>query len=203
MLHNSPNGMGIAWEEDNTYWVFDGWHGSLTRYAFNMDHGLGGSDHSDGEILRYVEGEVSRVEGVPSHMEVDHAEQALYVSDTGNNRVAVLDINSGTMGPSVGPNYDGLRVMNAMMGATLRTVVDGSQWNMAGPSGLALHNDMIFVTDNGSSRVYAFDKQGELIDWLATGVRFGALMGIEIDDQGRILLVNALDNSIMRISPKP
>ena len=29
MLHNSPNGMGIAWESGNAYWVFDGDHGAI------------------------------------------------------------------------------------------------------------------------------------------------------------------------------
>ncbi|MEC9466031.1 MAG: hypothetical protein VX834_09620 [Myxococcota bacterium] len=54
MLHNTPNGVGIAWEVDNVYWVYDGHHGSLTRYNFNQDHGPAGTDHSDGVVYRYV-----------------------------------------------------------------------------------------------------------------------------------------------------
>lgn len=41
MLHNSPNGAGIAWEADNVYWVFDGNNKSLTRSNFNQNHDAG------------------------------------------------------------------------------------------------------------------------------------------------------------------
>ena len=37
MLHDSPNGAGIAWESGTAYWIFDGWHQSLTRYNFRND----------------------------------------------------------------------------------------------------------------------------------------------------------------------
>ena len=78
--------MGIAWEKDNVYWVFDGYHSSITRYDFNEDHGPGGTVHDDGTVSRYVEGKVKRVANVVSHMEMDRESNLLYVADTGNNR---------------------------------------------------------------------------------------------------------------------
>src|SRR6185436_15383106 len=95
MLHQSPLCMGIAWDRDNVYWAFDGTHGDLVRYDFQQDHGPGGADHSDGIVRRYGDAKVTRVDGVPGHLALDHASGLLYVADTGGGRVMVLDTNTG------------------------------------------------------------------------------------------------------------
>jgi hypothetical protein len=197
MLHNSPDGMGIAWEKDYVYWVFDGWHSSITRYDFVHDHGPGGTDHSDGIISRYVEGQVQQAPSVPSHMEIDGT--ALYIADTGNARIAVLDTVSGTPGGNVGPNYDNC-VMFAMDGATLTTLVDGGTMGMTKPSGLAVHDGLVFVTDNAASTVYAFTKGGAVVDWLDTGWPAGSLMGMAFDGAGSLYLVDAVGDRVVRVS---
>jgi hypothetical protein len=199
MLHNSPNGMGIAWEVGNVYWVFDGYHGSLTRYDFADDHGGGGSNHSDGEIVRYAEGEVSRVAGVPSHMEL--VGNNLYVADTGNNRVAVLDIGSGSKGSSFGPNNDGV-TQYRMNGATVTTLIDGATEGLTHPSGLAIDGEVVFITDNATATIYGFSLDGQLLDWLDVELPNGALMGIDIDGSGNIFMVDATGNRVLRLSPK-
>ena len=71
MLHNSPSGKGIVWERQSRHWVFDGLHNAITIYDFHDDHGLGGSDHTNGEVARYVEGEVRSAPVVPPHLELD------------------------------------------------------------------------------------------------------------------------------------
>jgi hypothetical protein len=71
MLHSSPFCVGIAHDVDNVYWVFNGQQGSVDRYDFNEPHEPGGEDHSDGELLRYVDGSLSRVPSVPGHMVID------------------------------------------------------------------------------------------------------------------------------------
>ncbi len=200
MLHNSPDGMGIAWERDRVFWVFDGYHSSLTRYDFHDDHGPGGTDHSDGEIGRALEGEVSRLPDVPSHMEVDHDTGLLYAVDGGNNRVIVVDTATGTKGGSVGPNYDGIRDMYALEDVEFWTLIDGDAAGLVAPSGLALHEGMLFLTDNATGIVHAFDLDtGEAIDWLDTGRGEGALMGITFDDQGRLYGVDAVQDEVWRI----
>ena len=202
MLHNSPNGMGIAWEEGNTYWVFDGWHSSLTRYAFMNDHGAGGSYHGDGILWRYAEGQVKRSAGVPSHMEVDLPNLLLYVCDTGHNRIAVLDMTSGTIGNPVGPNYDGT-TQSGMNGAVLTTLVDGAAIGMQKPSGLVIDGDVIYVSDNGTSQILAFDKAtGELLEWLDTGLPSGSLMGMALSDTGELYVVDGVLDGVMRITAK-
>ena len=122
MLHNSPLGMGIAWDNESVFWVFDGYHSSLTRYNFKSDHGLGGTDHSDGVVHRFVEGEVSMVRDVPSHLFVDHATGLVYVADTGNNRIKVLTKLGVLVRIPFSPGFAHLRwwaegVRNAAVGA--------------------------------------------------------------------------------------
>lgn len=203
MLHNSPLASGIAWDTGNAYWVFDGHHGSITRYDFQDDHGMGGADHSDGVIHRYVEGQVSIVNGIVAHLEEDHSTGLLYIADTGNNRLAVLDTNTGEEGDTITKNYDGAR-QNMMDGAEMSTLVDGSDVGMVQPAGLALHDGHVYVGDNGSSTIYAFDLEGELVDSLNLSDRItpGGMMGIELDAGGHLYVVDSEENSVLKISPK-
>jgi sugar lactone lactonase YvrE len=198
MLHNSPNGMGIAWETENVYWVFDGFHESLTRYNFGDDHGGGGTDHSDADVLRYVEGDVSYEAGVASHLVFDSDSELLYVADAGNGRVAVLDTTSGSIGSAYGPNYDGGR-QRRVSSADLWTFADDDA-GLEMPSGIALHDDLLFVVDHATSTIWAFDLEGEVVDYLETGIDGGSLMGIDFDADGRLYLVDAADERVMRIS---
>ena len=202
MLHNSPNGAGVAWERDNRYWIFDGYHASVTMYDFNEDHGPGGSFHGDGEVARYVEGEVGYMGDVPSHMEFDHDAGELLIADTGNNRIATLDPTVGEAGQRIMPNYDG-GSQYAMNGGLLETLADGSDVMLERPSGLALHDGVVFVSDNSASRIVGLDRQtGELRDYLDLSgeVPSGGLMGIEIGPDGALWAVNAVDSEIIRIA---
>jgi sugar lactone lactonase YvrE len=203
MLHNSPSSVGIAWERDNTYWIFDGAHASLTRYQFNADHGPGGADHSDGVVQRYVEGQVARAPGISSHMEVDG--DTLYVADSGNGRVVTLDVTSGTPGAVIGPNYDGT-LQQAMEGAEVAVLIEaGAVEGLELPSGLAVHEGILYVTDNRTSRLFAFELDGVLVDWLDLSgeVASGGLMGIDFAPDGSLYLVDAVASRVLRLAPLP
>ena len=65
-----------------------------------------------------------------------------------------------------------------------------------------LHDGLLFVTDNQTSRVLAFDLDGELIDWVDTGLPEGSLMGITADSGGRLLVGDAVGDRVLRVSPK-
>jgi DNA-binding beta-propeller fold protein YncE len=199
MLHNSPLGMGIAWGGGDTWWVFDGEHSSLTRYNFNNDHGLGGTNHGDGETARFVEGEVDRREDVPSHMEFDHDTGLLYVADTGNIRVCVLDTNTGTPGGPVGPDNDGVD-QYAMLDATLTTLIEGDEFNMSKPSGLALHDGKLWVSDARRGWIMAFDLDGNLLDYVDLELEEFSLNGIAFDEDGSLYAVDTLAEEILRIT---
>jgi DNA-binding beta-propeller fold protein YncE len=202
MLHNSPNGVGIAWEVDNVYWVVDGYHGSLTRYDFANDHGPGGEDHTDGRIERFANGMIGYVENVPSHAELDHATMQLFVADAGNGRIAVLDTATGTFGPRITPNYDGGEHF-MMDGAVVTTLADAEDGLMR-PSGLALHENLVFVTDNATSIIHAFDRTGAKVDWLdLTGmVQAGGLTGIAVGPDGALWIADMVGNQVLRVAAR-
>jgi hypothetical protein len=198
MLHHSPSGKGIAHGEDNLFWVFDGEHKAITRYDFNEDHGMGGTDHTDGEVAVFATNKFKGLkDGTPSHLELDKSTELLYIADSGNNRIAVLDTASGSRGDQSSPNYDGTDQYK-MTGADQWTLVEGADVGMEAPSGLVLHDNMIFVSDAGNPAIYAFDLDGNLIDFLELS---GAINGIAFGPDGALWYVDPEDNSLARITP--
>lgn len=203
MLHQSPLCMGIAWDHDNVYWTFDGLSGTISRYDFQADHGVGYDDHSDGIIGRYIDAQVLRVADVPSHLELDRATGKLYIADTGNARIAVLDTTSGTRGRTLRGFEPGVD-FHEMTGATFTTLVDGVGGELTHPSGIVMVGDILYVTDNATSRISAFDKNtGARLDYLNVGVGAGSLMGITADPEGRLYFVDAVSNKVWRIASLP
>ena len=202
MLHEDPLTVGIAWESGNAYWVFDGYNETIARNDFMEDHGPGFDDHSDGEIEKYLVGVVSYVEGVPSHLEIDPETAMLYIADTGNNRVIRLDTTSGERGQKL-RSTEGYPVHVEMTGEVMNVLVEGGDFGLAAPSGLALHDGMVFVGDNTLGTIVAFDLAGNELDRLETGLPAGALMGLAFDAAGNLWVTDAVDNTVIRISPKP
>lgn len=202
MLHNSPNCNGIAWETANVYWVVDGAHRALARYDFAQPHEHGGEDHSDGILRRYAEGMLQFMPGVSAHLEYDHETNRLYMSEPAANRIAVFDPAEATMGTRITPNYDGSR-QNRMTGGTLETFINGADVDLRRPSGLALVNGVFYVTDNETSKVMAFDREGHRIDWvdLSAEAPAGSLQGIAVDARGWIYVTDVNDR-VLEIAPR-
>jgi hypothetical protein len=205
MLHESPLCMGIAHDRDNVYWVFDGYNESIYRYDFQEDHGVGWDDHDDGIMARYAEGEVGYTPDVPSHLILDQASRLLYIADTANNRIAILDTESGSQGSNLyamEPDTTHYK----MDDAELWTFIDGEDFGLQAPSGIDLVDNVLFVTDNTTSEIVAFDITAEddedlEIDRLDTELEAGSLMGIfaaSIDD---LWLVDAVADRVYRIQP--
>lgn len=206
MLHNSPNAQGIAWESANSYWVVDGYHRSLTRYDFRRPHEPGGSDHAGALVQRFVQGEVGYVEGVSGHAEFDRESNRLYFADPGNRRVAMLDPSGSMPTTNISPNYDSRSASSQrmMMGPETTTVLDGATVGMMVPSGLALDQGRLFVTDNATSRIYAITLAGAVIDWvdLSATVPPGGLQGITLDAEGRIYVVDSVGDRVIEVSAR-
>lgn len=197
MLHESPFCMGIEWSHDNAYWIFEGNTSSLMLADFKVDHGVGWDDHSDGVMMRYVEGEVERVPNVPSHLVLDRDSGMLYIADSGNGRVGRFDTNiEGRVQRwlSVEP---GTRLGRVQDAGEVDTFVDA----VTTPSGLALHGGLLFVSDNATSEISAWTMTGEHVDTLSLDVAPGGLMGIEFGPDGALYAVDATADQLLRISP--
>lgn len=194
MLHQSPLCMGIAHDVDNVYWAFDGDRGNIVRYDFQGDHGPGGGDHSDGIITRYLDATVTRTANIPGHLELDHATGMLYVADTGGGRIMRLDTKSGTDTGPLSGEWDGAEY-TGVEGADYQLVVDG----LDEPSGLALHDGRLFVSEHGTGDIIAYDLEGNEIERLGTPAK--RLMGITIGPAGDLWYADAGANEVVRVDP--
>lgn len=209
MLHESPLCMGIAWEKDNVYWVFDGSDGRVVRYDFVEDHGVGYDDHSDGVIGRMQGLRVERVEGVPSHMDVDQETGLLYVADTGKNRIVVIDTATGEKGDRLSKNEPGTD-HHELVDVEFEKIIDGDDIDgMDQPSGLEVVDGHLLITDFESGMIFAFALSGEgadgasaeLVDWVDTG-RAGGIMGIDAPSLDEIWFVDAEEDELIRLTGK-
>jgi hypothetical protein len=185
MLHESPFCMGIAHEQGNAYWVVNGQAGSLDRYDFKAPHVIGGEDHSDGELGRYVVGQLARVPEIPSHLSLDRARGELYLADTGNARIARLRIDGGTPGADL-PVLEPMPVHRLMDGAVLEDVVSAGV--LVQPSGVAFTSDQLVVTDHATSKLWWFDRTGAVLGSLDTGLPEGSLAGVALGPDGKVYL---------------
>jgi hypothetical protein len=201
MLHESPNCMGITWERDNAYWTFDGDAGHISRFDFQADHGPGFDDHSDGLIEHFSDVAVQRVEGVPSHMKFDHERGTVLVADTGNARILEVDPSTADSAAPIAGMEPGVKV-ELVTGATVKEIVKSGEHYLKAPSGLALYGDLIVVTDNETSTIQVFDRDGNEVDYLETERPAGSLMGVRVDDEGHIWVADFLANEILRFRPK-
>lgn len=194
MLHQSPLCMGIAHDRDNVYWAMDGKRGTIVRYDFQADHGPGGGDHSDGIITRYTDITVTRLENVPGHMALDHATGMLYIADAGGGRVMRLDTATGTSIGKLPGDWDGAEY-TGVEGAEYTLVVAG----LDEPSGLALHDGRLFVSEHGTGDIIAFDLDGREQGRLRTPAR--RIMGITIGPAGDLWYADAGANEVVRVDP--
>lgn len=202
MIHQSPLGMGIAYEVGNTYWVFDGYNKSLCRYDFGEPHYPGGHDHSDGRVWRYNVN-IAQTYPSPAHMKLDDEGKWLYVCDPGNNRVARLDVTSGTEktgNPSVPLLYnEPLAYYGEMENFTFETFIESG---LSTPAGLEIHDGRLFIGDYATGNIHAYSLEtGEELGVLETGAE--KLTGICVGPEGKIWYLDAGQNALFRVDVAP
>lgn len=197
MLHESPDCVGIAWERDNVYWVFDGYHSAIVRNDFQENHGVGNDDHSDGVVFRLSEPGVTRVENAPGHMEIDRSTGILYVADTGGGRVLWIDTATGEQGKDLRQSQESISTYAEWDGATWGELVTG----LDRPGGLALDGQgHIFVAEYGTGVIHAYTLDGAEIQSLDTGWGEGAIYGIEVGPDGALWAVDHAEPAVYRLA---
>ncbi|MGB0430503.1 MAG: hypothetical protein ACPGLV_08510 [Bacteroidia bacterium] len=204
MIHQSPMGMGIAHEIDNIYWVFDGFNQTICKYDFVEPHYPGGPDHSDGKVWRYTEPRIKMASNanIPSHMVFDKATGWLYIADTGYERVIKLNTKSGSEKegyPTIANrNSEPLALYQEMVGAEYEVVADSG---LVLPSGIALNENRLFVSDYKTGNIYCYDKLShQLLGKIETNGE--GVAGIEIGPEGNLWFVNAKTNELCRLEPQ-
>ena len=199
MLHESPYCMGIAWAWDEAYWVFEGLTSSIALVDFKADHGPGFDDHSDGITFRYAAGQVKRVPGIPSHMEYDDERGILVIADTGNQRIGLLDVKQGGEDLVRQPVKEpGTLLLDVMDGANIVSLPN-TEGLLEAPSGIALHEGLIYVSDARSGVIVALTWEGEIVDWLHTNAP--GVFGLEFDQEGNLYLAHGPQNLVVKVSP--
>lgn len=196
MLHETPLCMGLAHESGNAFWAFNGLAGSLDRVDFHSPHQVGGEDHSDGEVHRYIAGQLARTAEVPGHLAYDAARHLVYVADTGHGRVLSVDPSTAVPGDDIA-RYETLRASGMMDGATVTELVRPGR--LQKPSGLALSGDVLYVTDNETSLIYAFDTAGNLKKTFDTALPPGSLAGITVGPDAKLYIANLLTGAAQRV----
>lgn len=204
MLHQSPYSVGIAAETDNIYWLFDGFHNTITKYNFqdpHPDHEHGGEDHSDGLIYRYDEINVNRVVGLSSHMVLDHSNDMLYICDTGNQRIIRMNINAGEIGSNLDPYGENIEGYYSMIGADFETVIDSG---LVSPTGIDIYNTFLLVSDYSTGEILIYNleptNQFQLVHKLETDI-IDDLMSIKVGPDGTIWFVSTNANKLFQILP--
>ena len=207
MLHESPNGMGIAHDSDNAYWYNDGYYGELVYYDFHDDHNTGGEDHDDGVVRRYTEITPTRRAGVPGHMVLDKANGILYIADTGAGRVLWVNTDDPTttttdiMGSST--QKDSELAEYSEITDVERGVLASS---LSSPSGIALRDDTLFVSQNGNGKISAYElaNDGKSATHMQTvDTNANSIMGLEVGPGDKLWYADSGLNRVIRIDPFP
>jgi hypothetical protein len=196
MLHESPQCMGVAWDHDNVYWVFDGWNGNIVRFDFEEDHGLGLDDHSDGVVRRYSDVTVERVANVPGHLVLDAETGWLYIADTGGGRVIRMDTASGLFDEQLTTPLEDLADYSSWLGATVEVVTS----DLTQPSGIALHDGRLFVSDHATGEIVVYDAASfDELDRMSTEAP--GITGLDIGPDDRIYYVDMTAGELHRVDP--
>jgi DNA-binding beta-propeller fold protein YncE len=200
MLHSTPLCMGITHQSGNVYWVTNGLKGDIQRYDFGKDHNVGQDDHSDGEIVTFAKAAMKRVEKTPSHLAFRAEDNMLYFADSGNGKIRKLDTKTGAIGKML-PNRDRLKREKSF---EMKDVVvsDFATGELKVPSGLTIHNNLVFVSDAETGFILAFDLEGKQVNKLDTKLGAGVLAGITFGPDNKLYFADKKASRVVRVDPK-
>ena len=67
------------------------------------------------------------------------------------------------------------------------------------PSGIALHDDVIYVADHATGWIHAFTTDGVHRNSLDTGFGPDSLGGITVGPDGKLYIVDMANNRVLRV----
>ncbi|KXJ77728.1 hypothetical protein RP20_CCG006778 [Aedes albopictus] len=169
-----PNGITFD-EEKQEIFVSDKWKHCIFVFAADGTFMRQLCDKGDQEgLLRAPEGIAIGPSG------------ALFICDTGNDRIQCVSPANGRMLSQFG------RIPKDQLMKAAQTKTPTRYVDLKSPTGVAIHDDKVFVLDSGNRRVKVFNKQGERI--LEFG-QVGSMVGqfqypevIAVDPSGFILV---------------
>lgn len=203
MLHQTPNCMGIGGDGGHRFYCVNGLDSTLDWYDFKEPHEPGGEDHTDGHKRRYLEVKLTRVEGVPSNVSVDHANNVVYLADSGGGRVLKVDVSDAKEGASI-PKWSNDGSMFAMSGAKVSTLVAKGASGLVQPSGLVFLDGVVYVADHGTGKIHCFSAtDGKELRSLDSGLGKGALGGLTVspDPELKLYFTDLAGNRVVRVDP--
>ena len=198
MLHASPYSQGIASEEDNVFWVVDGYNNDLVRYDFAEDHGPGNSFHGDAIVHRYKDFSISKDPNnkVPSHITI--SDGWAYIVDYGNQRVMKIELNTGSLSstPSFGP-FESIEEYKYVTGYNYEEIVNSG---LIEPCGIEVIDDRMLVSDYATGEIIIYDISSFPVSEIGR-INTGAegIMGIAIGPNGNIWYVDYDSNTLNQV----
>lgn len=201
MLHQNPWCLGIAHDSANIYWVLDAKYPGISRYDFRDPHEVGGTDHRDGIIRRYVETSIVPAQrGRPAHICLDRSSGWLYYVDPGAAAVHRLDTRTGTVRDSLvmpPQSAENLREFTSVTGARFDTVISSG---LAEPVGIEIVGNRLLVGDRATGLIHVYDASNAKFPRLgsiATGAK--ELLGITIGPDQRLWFVDRATAKVCRL----
>ena len=203
MLHQNPYNLGIAHETASKYWVSDARYNSISSYDFQNPHEVGGTDHRDGIIYRYVDVTLTPGQfGIPAHLVKDKNTNWLYFIDGGAKIVKRLDITSGTEGETLEmPNFSGewVQSFKSKIGGIVETVVSSDS---ATPVGIDCRDGILYVSYYETGDIKLFDINNGFAEIETIHTNSPGIMGITVNRLGDIWAANHDSSTVLKISHK-
>ena len=201
MLHGSPYSMGIEFDTNMVYWVFDGYHKEIVKYDFGKDHGPGYHDHSNGKIHRYTEVNVTREANIPSHMVLDQTSGWLYICETSKSRILRMNTRTGNKKSDLPILNEPLAEHFEMENVVWEVYIDSG---LVKPCGIDFSQNRLLVSDYSNGEIIMYNTSDSTpveMGRIETGMP--GIMGIKIGTDGKIWFVDNTNYEVMRINHSP
>ena len=133
--------------------------------------------------------------------QVDSATRQLFISDTGADRVLVVDVDSGSFGYDAKPIF---HVYSATEDTFYYSVWHGILWSVLGsvprPSGLALSSSTVYVGSYSTGAIHALDRTTGRLTQLVTVAVSNSILGLALNPAGGLVFADDTTKGISTVA---